>query len=120
MKTKQAYFLEIDYILQSNSKLNRKVIDDIKKEWIISEKFWVIPWIFIKKWFFITDWNHRIEAVKELWLKYIPIIILEYAEYKKIAFSPNTELFNVCTPKFIIDYEKTKKGNNLIFKNQVW
>ena len=105
LKLKEAFLIAQENITPSNTSLNEEVVEKIVTEWIDQKKLWALPWVFTTKWFLITDWNHRLEAMRRLWEKYIPIIILTNEEYEVVARTKKEIPFLVKTPTRTITFK---------------
>lgn len=95
-------YVKIDRIVSTNSKLDRAVIEEIKKD-IDLKKLAAFPawhdgsrneWV-------ITDGNHRLQALKELEYAYAPIIEISRKEFDLIAWEKKEIDIIVVVPKKI-------------------
>lgn len=98
--TKQVVYVRLDLIQPTNSRIDQKTVDYLK-QYFDRRAFGALPgWHdeSIHK-IVITDGNHRLQAVKDMGWRVVPVILLTKAEFDEVAYSDKTMMFNCYEPE---------------------
>jgi hypothetical protein len=99
MKNRELQFAQMELVESTNSLLNMDVVHKIVDEGWVFEKGLALPAWWNGEKFIITDGNHRLEALKHLGEKFVPIVQLTKKEFDYVKYSTRHVDFAMSVPE---------------------
>ena len=105
---REVEYADISMVESTNSKLNEDVVRRIERQGWVKELGLALPAFFTGKSFIITDGNHRLEALKRMGHKWVPVVRLTKEEFDYVKYSDRHVDFLIAFPEKPLHHVPTK------------